>query len=955
MNRFRLFYFVLAIVMLAACSQQEVVPSGQASFVQDQDLDTARVLGNDLGDVTLLPQLSVGDLKLEPSLTRSQAKGSPSSALNSSQSFSNTGGYLAYVESGKTYRVIVEGVNNTGSSGSSGTRVVYSGSRPVQSVAVSEAGDFVAFLAESKAGDYDLYLVDLKGDRFGKPNTVAVVDTDDDERDISMSMDGNTLAWQGGTPAAPTIVYVVLEGGDIVDGVETTLGVTPTEPSLSGDGSTVVFLDVSGLIAPGKVILTFNFETGAADAWYASSLSNPSLDYTASLILFEELFSGVNYLSLLDTDALSLTDILAGPDVDHPYLAADGEYLTFAFGGVPYLGTVAGEFEAQKIKKGASASATYWAKGSFRRYSGSITEDDPTFVRPDQGAGLSDAERTVHYDARAFKAPKTDYYEILSIQDYDGYLNLYEGSFDPNNPEENLLASNDDYNGGFDADIPLGRSRIVAQLQKNTTYIVVTSACGDPNAGCGPDLGNYTNTISDGASPPAPPYVLPDPDPTGFNITIRFVDDNLTPEQAAVFIDAAARWSAIITEDIADVPGFSLPENYSYEDTGEVVGTLDDVLIDVAIPNIDGPSGVLGRAGPRLIRPEGSEDEYLTVYGIMEFDVSEFAPGGFFDDEQQYRDVIVHEMGHVIGIGTLWQITDNTEGVLSNPPTVSAGAPNPDYDPRFTGAGAVAEYQILLDDAGKPLENTVPIANTGGSGNYNGHWRELVFENELMTPYAGGTELLSRMTAASLGDLGYTVDPDSSAVDQNYALPPAAEFEQISPNPETYEEGVDFLRFSGAAGEVTGLVQGVDLNLGSTVSTSGCEAADFAGFTAGNIALLRRGECAFVVKVDNAVAAGASGVIMFNQGDSDDPSRTGLFKPSTGDNAIPAVAVGYALGQELANTPGLTVRISTPVAGTLSTASVLGTAAQKPAFDEEVLQPIGTVAPGGKITLFGKE
>ena len=73
--------------------------------------------------------------------------------------------------------------------------------------------------------------------------------------------------------------------------------------------------------------------------------------------------------------------------------------------------------------------------------------------------------------------------------------------------------------------------------------------------------------------------------------------------------------------------------------------------------------------------------------------------------------------------------------------------------------------------------------------------------------------------------------------------------------------GTDYfdMDFSGG-GDVTAPVTVVDVNLaGDRASTSGCEVADFAGFPAGHIALIQRGTCTFAVKVDNAVAAGASG------------------------------------------------------------------------------------------------
>jgi len=77
-------------------------------------------------------------------------------------------------------------------------------------------------------------------------------------------------------------------------------------------------------------------------------------------------------------------------------------------------------------------------------------------------------------------------------------------------------------------------------------------------------------------------------------------------------------------------------------------------------------------------------------------------------------------------------------------------------------------------------------------------------------------------------------------------------------------------------GEVTAEVTPVDLDLGAdNTSTSGCEAADFSTFTSGHIALIQRGTCYFTQKALNAQAAGASGVLLFNQGNT--PAREGLM------------------------------------------------------------------------------
>ena len=53
-------------------------------------------------------------------------------------------------------------------------------------------------------------------------------------------------------------------------------------------------------------------------------------------------------------------------------------------------------------------------------------------------------------------------------------------------------------------------------------------------------------------------------------------------------------------------------------------------------------------------------------------------------------------------------------------------------------------------------------------------------------------------------------------------------------------------------------------------SASGCPAADYAGVS-GKVALVQRGTCPFVTKWSLAQAAGATGVIIYNEGNT--PAR----------------------------------------------------------------------------------
>ena len=155
-------------------------------------------------------------------------------------------------------------------------------------------------------------------------------------------------------------------------------------------------------------------------------------------------------------------------------------------------------------------------------------------------------------------------------------------------------------------------------------------------------------------------------------------------------------------------------------------------------------------------------------------------------------------------------------------------------------------------------------------------------------------------------------------------------FEQVAPTPTTYVDGEDYdlMDYSGA-GDVTAAVVNVDLNLTPPrASTSGCEAADFSAEVAGKIALLQRGTCPFGTKVANAEAAGAVGAVVMNQGNGDpvaNADRYELFAGTLGGPVgIPAVSVSYFLGEELATTAGLVLRIQADTISTIrSTSNVL--------------------------------
>ncbi|MBA4030230.1 MAG: hypothetical protein C0478_04960 [Planctomyces sp.] len=211
-----------------------------------------------------------------------------------------------------------------------------------------------------------------------------------------------------------------------------------------------------------------------------------------------------------------------------------------------------------------------------------------------------------------------------------------------------------------------------------------------------------------------------------FNIEIVLLG-GLTPSQQAIFAQASARWSQLITGDLADV------------DLGGG-NIIDDLRISAEGVAIDGAGGILGQAGPTAIRA-GSN---LPYNGIMQFDTADLAQ---LEASGQLYDVILHEMGHVLGIGTVWDL----QGLLQGAGTA---------DPRFTGGQATAEYNARFAN----VETGVPVENSGGPGTRDSHWRESVYDNELMTGFlnSGVDNPISRTTTASLADQGYVVNINAS-------------------------------------------------------------------------------------------------------------------------------------------------------------------------------------------------
>jgi hypothetical protein len=221
----------------------------------------------------------------------------------------------------------------------------------------------------------------------------------------------------------------------------------------------------------------------------------------------------------------------------------------------------------------------------------------------------------------------------------------------------------------------------------------------------------------------------------GYTITLRFINTPTTA-QRQFFEAAAAKWEAAIVGDVPDASGvISARSCGSGIPLPNFKGTIDDILIDVLLQPIDGPGAVLGRAGPCLARNE----DLLSLYGVMFFDTDDLPT---LQQLNVLDEVIVHEMGHVLGVGTLWDFgRDLLQGTAA--------------DPRFVGPAAVAGFHEV---GGRGA--TIPVEEGFGPGTRFSHWDEETFDAELMTGFIslGGESPLSVMSIGSMEDLGYVVN-----------------------------------------------------------------------------------------------------------------------------------------------------------------------------------------------------
>jgi Leishmanolysin len=215
-----------------------------------------------------------------------------------------------------------------------------------------------------------------------------------------------------------------------------------------------------------------------------------------------------------------------------------------------------------------------------------------------------------------------------------------------------------------------------------------------------------------------------------FDITMSFTSTgniSFTPDDVKIFQKATKRWSDLIVSDLPDVSsvGYGLPQGC----TAPLV--FDDLHICAETKYIDDNSGILGWAGLKYVRG----GTLMPLAGVIGFDASDM-PG--MRKSNQLYGVVLHEIGHILGIGTLWTLKNIAGQDTENCP--------------YKGQFGNQAYQAISG-----CKSTVPTEQEGGPGTRCGHFSDTCFRDEVMTGYRSGNMPISRLTLAALQDIGFNV------------------------------------------------------------------------------------------------------------------------------------------------------------------------------------------------------
>lgn len=214
-----------------------------------------------------------------------------------------------------------------------------------------------------------------------------------------------------------------------------------------------------------------------------------------------------------------------------------------------------------------------------------------------------------------------------------------------------------------------------------------------------------------------------------FNIELNFAGSGWTAEFEQMAISMAELYSYFIVGDEKDAQLEQVTGRGRNRTT--TILDIDDIYVTLTIDNIDGIGGTLGYAGPEYVRLVGNDYDTI-IKGGLTLDSDDL--GNIRAD--LIDDIIFHEIGHILGFGTLFSYQDLVTGN------------------EYTGLNANDAYEGAYPER----TSSLLLEDGGGSGTAGGHWEEdtaYMTGDEIMTGYINEQNWLSTVSIAAYEDLGY--------------------------------------------------------------------------------------------------------------------------------------------------------------------------------------------------------
>jgi len=237
---------------------------------------------------------------------------------------------------------------------------------------------------------------------------------------------------------------------------------------------------------------------------------------------------------------------------------------------------------------------------------------------------------------------------------------------------------------------------------------------------------------------------------------IKLVFSESTPDTYKAFArQSAAVWADIIDATIWNAPfasikpdGFSVTMNIELSNQGSnetlaYAGVTDAYIV---------PKQAYHTRDDYLSYTSGNTTGFLIpTAGLMNINT---AYTSSMEANNTIVDVITHEMGHILGLGSFWgAYNEHQAGKVSG------------YATYWKGGQCNAHYHSIGGSG------DVKIEDSYGAGTQGSHWDEAVFDTEIMTGFAENSDMpMSKLTVFALADMGWKVNPDAAAVDA-FTLP----------------------------------------------------------------------------------------------------------------------------------------------------------------------------------------